>query len=85
MSVGYHGFSSARLNGVSGNTAAISSSALNNTAWVMSGNVTSLSCSNGGGGDPRGYSYTEIYIEEAQQHLLNPAGQLLYIIISCPW
>ena len=51
----------------------------------MSGNVTSLSCSEGGGGDPHGYSYTEIYIEEAQQHLLNPAGQLLYIIISCLW
>lgn len=51
----------------------------------MSGNVTSLSCSEGGGGDLHGYSYTEIYIEEAQQHLLNPAGQLLYIIISCLW
>lgn len=51
----------------------------------MSGNVTALSYSKKTlrGVDLHRYSYTEIYIDEAPQHLLNPAGQLLCIIISC--
>lgn len=44
LSMSYHGFSSAGAS-VSSTTTAISSSALNNTAWGMSGNVTVLSYS----------------------------------------